>query len=149
MRILLQRVKQASVTVDGQIVGEIGHGLLIFLGIRGTDTSKELDWMVNKCLGLRIFPDENGKMNRSVQDIDGEILVVSQFTLYGDAKKGFRPGFTEAAGPDFAIPMYEKFIQEIGKGARHVGTGIFGADMDVSLVNAGPTTIWLEKERVE
>ncbi|HRK74545.1 MAG TPA: D-aminoacyl-tRNA deacylase [Rhodothermales bacterium] len=143
---LIQRVSEASVKVAHQIVGEIGNGLLVLLGIHVNDTEKEVDWLVQKIIQLRIFNDQDGKMNRSLQEIGGEILVVSQFTLYGDARKGNRPSYITAARPETAIPLYESFVAKcsdlLGK---PVPTGIFGADMKVSLVNDGPVTIWLEK----
>ena len=141
MRAVLQRVKFASVTVDGEVIGKIPGGLLVLLGIKTSDTEKELDWMVKKIAGLRIFTDENGKMNKSVQDVGGEMLVVSQFTLYGDCVKGRRPGFTDAARPDLAIPLYEKFVEKTKKMGINVETGEFGADMKVELLNDGPVTL--------
>lgn len=146
MRVLVQRVARASVTVNGQTVAAIGRGLLLLAGIRAGDTEAALEWMANKCAALRIFADESGKMNRSVLDIGGEVLAVSQFTLYGDAQGGNRPGFTDAARPEVAKPLFERFVamlaQKLGK---PVPTGRFGADMQVELVNDGPVTIWLEK----
>lgn len=146
MRVLVQRVARASVTVNGEAVAAIGRGLLLLAGIRAGDTEAELAWMANKCAALRIFGDESGKMNRSVLDIGGEVLAVSQFTLYGDAQGGNRPGFTDAARPEVAKPLFERFVallaQKLGK---PVPTGEFGADMQVELVNDGPVTIWLER----
>ena len=147
MRALIQRVKNARVTVEGRETGSIGQGLLIFLGIRDTDSETELRWMVKKCAALRVFEDDDGKMNRSVRDIAGEALVVSQFTLYGNSKKGNRPSYIDAARPEFAEPMYERFCDalqiELG---RDVATGEFGADMQVELTNDGPVTLWIERE---
>ncbi len=141
MRAVLQRVKHASVKVDGEVIGNISDGLLVLLGIRGTDTEKELDWMVKKVAGLRIFTDDDGKMNRSLQDVGGEMLVVSQFTLYGDCIKGRRPSFTDAARPEKAIPLYEEFVYRVKKLGITVETGEFGADMKVELLNDGPVTL--------
>ncbi len=146
MRILVQRVSSASVSVGGERIAAISRGLLLLVGIRTSDTQAELAWMAAKCAALRIFPDEAGKLNKSVIDIGGEILAVSQFTLYGDASGGNRPGFTQAARPEIAQPLFEKFAallaEKIGK---PVPTGKFGADMQVELINDGPVTIWLEK----
>ncbi|MBO6574257.1 MAG: D-tyrosyl-tRNA(Tyr) deacylase [Rhodothermales bacterium] len=143
---LLQRVSQASVAVSGDVVGEIGKGLLILLGVHRTDTAAEVEWLSRKCANLRIFPDENGLMNRSVADVGGEVLVVSQFTLYGNTRKGNRPSFVESAPPETAEPLYLAFAQRM---AEHIGksvpTGRFGAMMDVRLVNDGPVTLWVER----
>ena len=145
---LIQRVNKASVEVDGEIVGAIGKGLLILLGVHTTDTTAEMEWVAKKCANLRIFADDEGRMNRSVMDCDGEILVVSQFTLYGNTKKGNRPSFVESARPEVAIPLYEGFIDEMaGLIGRPVEQGVFGAMMDVSLVNDGPVTLWVEKKQ--
>ncbi len=141
MRAVLQRVRHASVTVDGEVIGKITGGLLVLLGIKTSDTEKELDWMVKKVAGLRIFTDENDKMNKSVQDVGGEMLVVSQFTLYGDCVKGRRPGFSDAARPDLAVPLYEKFVEKTKEMGINVETGEFGADMKVELLNDGPVTL--------
>lgn len=149
MRALVQRVLQASVTIEGTVAGQIGPGLLVLLGVRTGDTRTELEWLVNKVAGLRIFADAEGKMNRSVQETGGAILVVSQFTLYGDARKGFRPGFTEAARPEVSEPLYERFVEQLRQQGLPVATGRFGADMQVALVNDGPVTIMLEKEASE
>lgn len=146
MRVLLQRVSSASVTVEGEVVGQIGRGLLLLVGIHGADTEAELAWMAKKCAQLRIFPDELGKMNRSVVDLGGEALVVSQFTLYGDTRKGNRPSFIDAGPPEMAASLCDRFTAllaaELG---RPVPTGRFGADMKVALVNDGPVTLWLER----
>ena len=145
MRVLVQRVSSASVTIDGAKVGAIDAGLLLLVGFRADDVEASLDWMVNKVCGLRIFADDEGKMNRSVEDIAGGLLVVSQFTLYGDAVKGMRPSFIDAARPETAIPLYEKFVALLRARISRVETGQFGADMKVALVNDGPVTIWLER----
>lgn len=147
MRALLQRVRHASVTVDGAITGEIGKGLLLFVGITHTDTERELHWMCEKILNLRIFPDDEGKMNRSVCDVGGGLLVVSQFTLYGDARKGMRPSYTNAALPAVAEPMYNAMVEYFRSNSTlAVQTGIFGAMMDVQLLNDGPVTLMVERE---
>ena len=146
---LVQRVKSASVSVDGNVVGKIEKGLLIFLGIHVADTEHELGWVTKKCTNLRIFPDEEGLMNRSVLDVKGDILVVSQFTLYGNVNKGNRPSFVDSAPPEVAEVLYEKFIGEMENLLnRRVASGVFGAMMDVSLVNDGPVTLWVEKKAV-
>ena len=145
VRVLVQRVSRASVTIDGRVVGAIDGGLLLLVGFRIDDLETSLDWMVEKVCGLRIFADEEGKMNRSVEDTGGGLLVVSQFTLYGDVAKGKRPSFIDAARPDTAIPLYEKFVALLRRRIPRVETGEFGADMQVALVNDGPVTIWLEK----
>jgi D-tyrosyl-tRNA(Tyr) deacylase len=144
MRLVVQRVKEAEVKVDGRSIGKIGKGLLVLLGIHVEDQPETTARYVNKLVNLRIFEDENGKMNRSVKDVGGEILVVSQFTLYGNCSKGRRPSFIEAAQPDLAIPLYEKFIHEVEKEMGSVQTGEFGASMAVSLINEGPVTIVIE-----
>lgn len=148
MRVVLQRVSKASVKINHQIVSEIGKGLLILVGIEDEDTQEDIEWLAAKITQLRIFDDENGVMNLSVKDIDGEILIVSQFTLHASTKKGNRPSYIRASKPDFAIPVYEKFIQKteelLGK---KVGTGRFGAMMDVSLVNDGPVTIIIDTKQ--
>ncbi len=147
MRLLIQRVKRASVTVDGNITGQIGQGILVFVGIAPTDTEAEMEWMSNKLVNLRIFSDAEGKMNLSVRDVQGGILLVSQFTLYGDAQKGFRPGYTGAAHPSHAEPLYNNMLQHLKTtSGLVVASGIFAAMMDVELVNDGPVTIWIEKE---
>ncbi len=144
---LVQRVREARVEVDARVVGAIGAGMLILLGVHRDDTEKEADWLARKCAYLRIFPDEEGRMNRSLLDIDGEALVVSQFTLYGDARKGHRPSFVEAAPPDKANQLYAYFTRELSKHlGKPVPTGVFGTMMDVYLVNHGPVTLWLERK---
>ncbi len=148
MRIVIQRVSQASVKVEAGLVSEIGKGLLILVGIEDEDTQEDIDWLTAKITQLRIFDDENGVMNLSVKDIDGEILIVSQFTLHASTKKGNRPSYIRASKPDFAIPMYEKFIVAIENAiGKKVGTGRFGAMMDVSLVNDGPVTIIIDTKQ--
>ena len=145
MRIVLQRVSRAKVTVEGRVTGEIGRGLLLLVGFTDGDTDEALAWMADKVVGLRIFPDDEGKMNRSVEDVDGGLLVVSQFTLYGDTRKGRRPSLVDAARPEVAIPLYERFLEMLRATGRPVQTGEFGAMMDVELVNDGPVTLVLER----
>jgi D-tyrosyl-tRNA(Tyr) deacylase len=147
MRVVVQRVAEASVTVEGAVVGSAGKGLLLLVGFTPGDTEAELAWMARKVLDLRIFPDEEGKMNRSLGEAGGDILVVSQFTLYGDARKGRRPSFVRAAPPEIAVPLYERFVALLRADAPgSVSEGEFGAMMEVSLVNDGPVTLVLEKE---
>ena len=145
MKFVIQRVKNAQVDVDNKTVGKIDNGFLVLIGITHTDTKEIADYLVKKLINLRVFEDENGKMNLSLEDINGSILLVSQFTLYADCSGGNRPSFTEAAKPDFANELYEYIISECKKKIDKVETGIFGADMKVSLVNDGPVTIILEK----
>ena len=145
MKFVIQRVKEAEVKVDGQTTGKIDNGFLVLIGITHTDTKEIADYLVKKLINLRVFEDENGKMNLSLEDINGSILLVSQFTLYADCSGGNRPSFTEAAKPDFANELYEYIISECKKKVDKVETGIFGADMKVSLKNDGPVTIILEK----
>lgn len=146
MKLVVQRVKNAEVRVDDKTVGKINKGFLVLLGIKDTDTKENADYLVKKLINLRIFTDENDKMNLSLQSVNGELLIISQFTLYGDCKKsGNRPSFSDAAKPDIAIPLYEYFVNECKKTIPVVQTGIFGADMKVSLLNDGPVTIILEK----
>ena len=150
MRTVIQRVKYASVTIDGNLKSKIGKGLLILVGIEDRDTQEDIDWLCKKICALRIFDDENGVMNRSVTDIDGEILVVSQFTLHASTKKGNRPSYIKASKPDFAIPMYEKFCDEMSINlGNQVQTGTFGADMKVELLNDGPVTILIDSQNKE
>ncbi|HUM52421.1 MAG TPA: D-aminoacyl-tRNA deacylase [Chitinophagales bacterium] len=150
MRAILQRVSSCSVTINQQIKSQIGNGLLILLGIEENDTETDIDWLVKKIIQLRIFSDENGKMNLSVQDINGEILVVSQFTLFASTKKGNRPSFTRSAKPEIAIPLYEKFIGETEKiFGKNIQTGTFGADMKVQILNDGPVTIIIDSKQAE
>ena len=153
MRAVLTRVNSASVAIDGEVVGKIGKGFLILLGVGPDDTEKECRYLVEKALGLRIFTDENDKMNLGLDAVGGEVLVVSQFTLYGDTKKGYRPSFIKAAKPPLSVDAYELFLAEMNRqGLRDVQHGEFGADMQVSLVNEGPCTIiidtdeWKKKE---
>jgi D-aminoacyl-tRNA deacylase len=146
MRAVVQRVTRASVAVEGETVGEIDEGLLVLLGVGEGDTEEEARWLAHKTANLRIFPDDEGKMNLSVKDIEGRILVVSQFTLYGDPRRGFRPSFAHAAPPEVAEPLVEHFIAVIRKENVPVESGIFQAYMTVELVNDGPVTILLEKE---
>lgn len=148
MRAVIQRVRKSSVTVDEKIVGKIDRGLLILLGVGHGDDIQDLNYMVDKILGLRIFQDDEDKMNLSVQDIGGEILVVSQFTLYGDVRKGKRPSFTNSANPDIANKLYEEFVRTIKDRGIRVEKGIFGAHMDVELINDGPVTILLDSDKV-
>lgn len=145
MRILLQRVSRAEVRVGARVTGTIGRGYLLLVGLTGTDDDAVLTWMADKVLGLRLFPDADDKMNLALSEVDGSLLVVSQFTLYGDASKGRRPSFIDAARPDVAIPLYEKFVALLREKTANVQTGEFGAMMDVELVNDGPVTLWLEK----
>jgi len=145
MRAVLQRVTEASCKVDGKITGEIASGFLVLLGIEDADTTEDLEWLAQKIINMRVFSDENGLMNKALADIDGHILLVSQFTLFASTKKGNRPGFTRAARPDFAIPMYETMISKLSALlGKKVETGIFGADMKIALVNDGPVTILID-----
>jgi len=150
MRIVIQRVSEASVTIDGKVKSEIASGLLVLLGIEDADTTDDINWLCKKIVGLRIFDDEAGVMNRSVKDVNGDIIVVSQFTLHAATKKGNRPSYIRASKADFAIPMYEQFCktleQQFGKS---VGTGQFGADMKVRLLNDGPVTIVIDSKNKE
>lgn len=145
MRIVLQRVSRAKVTVESHVTGEIGDGLVLLTGFTHADGLSEIEWMADKVVGLRIFRDDEGKMNRSLSEAGGAILVVPQFTLYGDALKGRRPSFVDAARPEVAIPLYDRFVLELRARGAHVQTGKFGAMMQVELVNDGPVTIWLER----
>ncbi len=146
MRVVLQRVREANVTVEGRVVGEIGVGHLLLVGFKASDTTDQVEWMADKVVGLRIFQDDAEKMNRTLADVNGSILVVSQFTLYGDVRKGRRPSFIDAAPPETAIPLYDRFVELLE--ARHAGrvaTGKFGAMMDVSLTNDGPVTLVIDR----
>ena len=145
MKLVIQRVKNASVEVDKKIVGKIDKGYLVLLGVTHTDTKETADYLVKKLCNLRIFEDENGKMNLNINQVNGSLLIVSQFTLYGDCTDGNRPSFTNAAKPDFANELYEYFCEKCSEKNIHVEKGIFGADMKVSLLNDGPVTIILEK----
>ena len=147
MRAVVQRVSEASVRVDGQVVGRIGAGLLVLLGVGTGDEASDASWMARKILGLRIFEDEDGKMNRCVTDTEGGLLVVSQFTLFGDCRNGNRPGFSAAARPEQAIPMYEQVVGLLRESGLAVETGVFQTDMKVSLVNDGPVTLLLDSRK--
>ncbi|MEB3330665.1 MAG: D-aminoacyl-tRNA deacylase [Candidatus Sericytochromatia bacterium] len=145
MRAVVQRVMRGEVTSQGELLGAIGRGLLVLLGVGHADTRDDADWLADRVVDLRVFADEAGKTNLSLGDVGGAVLVVSQFTLYADARRGRRPSFTDAAPPGLAVPLYERFIARLrGRGCR-VETGRFGADMQVSLVNDGPVTLWLER----
>lgn len=144
MKVVIQRVSESHVKVDGKIVGEIGKGLMLLVGIDENDSKADADWIVQKILNLRIFGDDEGKLNLSVVDIAGEILCISQFTLIADYKKGNRPSFIKAAKPDTAIPLFDYFKEEISKSGLKTESGIFGADMKVSLINDGPVTIVMD-----
>lgn len=145
MKVVIQRVSSAEVAIEGKMEGKISQGLLVFVGFTNDDNIEKVQWICNKISGLRIFSDEQGKMNLSVKDIGGSILLISNFTLYGDANKGFRPNFTAAAKPETAIPLYIFMIDELRQSGIKTETGIFGAMMDVRLVNDGPVTIIIEK----
>ena len=145
MRALLQRVSRADVRVSGERVGRIGRGLLVLVGFTDGDGDAQLQWIADKIVELRIFPDADGKMNLSVTDAGGGVLVVSQFTLYADAQKGRRPSFIDAAAPEVAAPLYDRFVTLLRERGVAVETGLFGAAMEVELVNDGPVTLWLER----
>ena len=150
MRLVIQRVTHASVTIDGVCKSAIQKGFMILVGIEEADTQEDADWLTKKVLALRVFDDENGVMNKSVIDINGEILVISQFTLMASTKKGNRPSYIKAARPETAIPLYEYFCQEVSKGlGKEIGTGQFGADMKVELLNDGPVTICIDSKNKE
>jgi len=150
MRAVIQRVTEASCTVNGKKTGEIQHGLLVLLGVEDADNEDDLKWLAQKIVNMRIFSDEHGLMNKSVIDVDGKILLISQFSLFASTKKGNRPGFTRAARPEKAIPLYERMIQELETlTARKIETGIFGADMKISLLNDGPVTIVVDTKNKE
>jgi D-tyrosyl-tRNA(Tyr) deacylase len=150
MRVVLQRVASASVTVEDKIVGEIQKGIVALVGIEDADTQEDIDWLVTKITQLRIFGDDNGVMNLSVEEVNGDVLVVSQFTLHAATKKGNRPSYIKAARPEVAIPMYEKFVNTLeNKLGKKVPTGIFGADMKVALLNDGPVTIIMDSKNKE
>ena len=146
MKLLVQRVSSAKVDVDSKTVGKINKGFLVLIGVTHTDTKEIADYLVKKLCNLRVFKDENSKMNLSIKDVDGELLIVSQFTLYADCQHGNRPSFVNSAKPDIANELYEYFVERCRKEVKNVETGIFGADMKVSLLNDGPVTIMLEKE---
>lgn len=150
MRAVIQRVKQASVTIDGLLKSEIGEGILILLGVEDADDSEDIAWLTKKIVNLRIFDDNEGVMNQSVLDIQGEVLIVSQFTLHAMIKKGNRPSYIRAAKPEIAIPLYESFCSKISSLLdKEVKTGLFGADMQVALINDGPVTIWIDTKNKE
>ena len=150
MRAVIQRVSKASVTVDGEVISRIGTGLLVLLGVEDADTPEDADWLVRKIIQLRIFADEQGLMNKSLQDVHGDLLVVSQFTLFASTKKGNRPSFIRSARPDHAIPLYEGFVLlDESLLGRQVATGSFGAMMEVDLVNSGPVTITIDTKNKE
>lgn len=146
MKVVLQRVSRASVSIEGEVVGAIGGGLALLVGFTEGDGEETLRWMAEKILGLRVFSDTEGKMNLSLEDVGGDLLVISQFTLYGDTRKGRRPSFVRAAPPDVAVPLYDRFLEILRESAPgRVQSGEFGAMMDVALVNAGPVTLVLER----
>jgi len=150
MRVVIQRVTEASVSVENQVIGEIGYGLMILLGIENDDTQEDIDWLVHKIKNLRIFNDDNEIMNKSLLDVQGELLIISQFTLHAKTKKGHRPSYIHAAKPGIAIPLYEQFIKTFSKAIpSKVASGQFGAMMDVSLVNQGPVTILIDTKNKE
>lgn|SRR5690554_3787153 len=149
MRIVAQRVSEASVTIDQKVVGQIAWGLMLLVGIEEADTKEDADWLVGKISQMRIFSDEDGKMNRSIKDINGELLLISQFTLHASTKKGNRPSFIKAARPEQAIPLYKYLIEAFRKTELKVETGIFGADMKVALINDGPVTIVIDSKNKE
>lgn len=148
MRFLIQRVKKASVSVNGQVKGAIEHGFLVFVGVREGDGQAEADKLIKKLLGLRIFEDEKGKTNLSLSDVDGSLLIVSQFTLYADCKKGYRPSFMKSGDPLVARNLYEYVVSECKKNNYNVQTGVFGEHMEVQLLNDGPFTIWLDSDEL-
>ena len=150
MRVVIQRVQRCSVEVEGEIIGKIEKGLAVLLGVEEADTQEDIDWLCGKISRLRIFDDENGVMNLSVMDINGEVLVVSQFTLHASTKKGNRPSYIKAAKPDISVPLYEKFCSELSATlGKPVKTGVFGADMQCALVNDGPVTIFMDSKNKE
>jgi D-tyrosyl-tRNA(Tyr) deacylase len=150
MRAVIQRVSKASVTIDNKIYSQIENGLLVLVGIEDADTAEDIEWLSGKIVNLRVFNDDNGVMNVSVKDINGDILAVSQFTLHASTKKGNRPSYIKASKPEFAIPMYEKFVQQLGNDlGKTVSTGVFGADMKVELLNDGPVTIVIDTKNKE
>ena len=150
MRLVIQRTKRASVTIDEKVKSEIGLGMLVLVGIEDRDSAEDIEWLTNKIINLRIFDDENGVMNKSVKDVGGDILIVSQFTLHASTKKGNRPSYIKAAKPDVSIPMYEQFCSQIKDAlGKEIGTGEFGADMKVELINDGPVTIIIDSQNKE
>lgn len=150
MRLVIQRVKHASVTIEEKIKSKIESGMLVFVGIEDRDGTEDIEWLTNKLVNLRIFDDENGVMNKSIKEIDGEILIVSQFTLHASTKKGNRPSYIKAAKPDIAIPMYEQLCKSVSDALeKEVATGEFGADMKIELINDGPVTILIDSQNKE
>lgn len=150
MRVIIQRVSKASVTVERKIVSEINKGLLVLVGIEDIDNEEDVEWLSKKIVQLRIFPDDEGVMNKSVIDVEGDIIVVSQFTLHALTKKGNRPSYIKASKPEIAIPLYESFCKTLSANlGKYVGRGVFGAHMDVSLINDGPVTIWIDSKNKE
>lgn len=150
MRTIIQRVSSASCSVDGEITGRIGTGFMVLLGIEESDGEDDINWLAQKIANLRIFGDENGAMNKSLAEVNGDILLISQFTLYASTKKGNRPGFTRSAKPDIAIPIYERMISELARvTGKEIQKGIFGADMKISLVNDGPVTVSIDTKSKE
>ena len=150
MRVIIQRVSEASVTVEGKIVSEIRKGLLVLVGIEDSDNYEDIEWLSKKIVQLRIFPDDESMMNKSVIDVKGDIIVVSQFTLHALTKKGNRPSYIRASKPEIAIPLYEKFCETLSADlGKPVGRGVFGAHMEVSLINDGPVTIWIDSKNKE
>lgn len=147
MRALIQRVSGAAVRINGEVVGSIGRGLVIFVGITHDDNANHCRYLADKCVGLRVFADAAGKMNLSLSEVGGEALIVSQFTLYGDSRKGRRPSYTDAADPELATPLYLQFIEEVGHHGITVATGRFGAEMEVEIHNDGPVTLMLESRK--
>lgn len=147
MRLVIQRVLESSVSIDGKIVGQIGHGFLVLCGVEEGDTENDVKYCIDKTVNLRIFEDDAGKMNRSILDVGGEILAVSQFTLHGDVRHGRRPSFIKAARPETAVPMYEAYCEGMRQAGVHVETGIFQADMKVSLINDGPVTLLVDSRK--
>lgn len=148
MRLVIQRVLESSVTIDGKVVGQIGHGFLVLCGVEDGDTENDVKYCIDKTVNLRIFEDDAGKMNRSILDVGGEILAVSQFTLHGDVRHGRRPSFIKAARPETAVPLYEAYCEGMRQAGVHVETGIFQADMKVSLINDGPVTLLVDSRKV-
>ena len=150
MRLIIQRVKQASVSIENNIHGAIDQGLMVLVGIENEDNEEDINWLTNKLIGLRIFSDSEGKMNLSIKEIGGNILVVSQFTLFASTVKGNRPSFIKSAKPDIAVPLYEKFVEQLQKqSGLDIQTGKFGADMQISLINDGPVTIFIDSKNRE
>ena len=150
MRAVIQRVNSATCSIEGKISGQIGKGFMILLGIEDNDTDEDLNWLAQKISNMRIFSDENGLMNKALADVQGNILLISQFTLFASTKKGNRPGFTRSSKPDLAVPLYEKMISELGQlTGTKIQTGVFGADMQISLVNDGPVTIIMDTKSRE